>query len=296
MIVNRHGSSIEVLCPAKLNLYLEVTGKRPDGYHDIETVMQTVSLYDRLVLEPHDSPGQTVLECDDCTIPCGGENTVQRAADEMRRATGIKAGVRMRLAKRIPAGAGLAGGSSDAAGAIAGLNLLWEAGLSHQRLARIGAAVGSDVPFFFTAGAALCRGRGEIVTSLTASRPLAFVIAWPEFELSTRDVYKTLAFDLTNRSWNGRIRNLIQLLDHAEPRLLSACFFNRLERTATVLRPELVQVRKAMIEAGLLGVTMTGSGSAFFGLCQRKEVAQEKAERLAASGAGRVFACVSTVR
>jgi len=293
MIVTRNGSSINVRCPAKLNLYLEVTGKRADGYHDIETVMQTVSLYDGLVIEPCEPPGAILVECDDAAVPSGPENIVHRAAAEMRRATGRTEGVRMRLSKQIPAGAGLAGGSSDAAGAIAGLNLLWDARLSSERLARIGAAVGSDVPFFFTAGAAVCRGRGEIVEPLPPHRPQWFVIVWPEFELSTRSIYETLSLDLTNRPENDTIRDLIRLLDRTEPSQLGACFFNRLEKTATAVRSELVRIRQAMVEAGLKGVTMTGSGSAFFGLCERKEVAEKRSARLADSGL-RAFACSST--
>lgn len=297
MLIRNEESIIEILCPAKINLYLDVKEKRDDGYHEIETVMQAVSIYDRLVIEA--APSGEQLTCSDPTIPCGAENTVQRAVAEMRRATGDGGGVKIHLEKNIPAGAGLAGGSSDAAGVIAGLNILWRAGLSEERLMEIGAAVGSDVPFFFVSGAAICRGRGEKVTRLPARVVLNFVVLWPGFEISTKNVYNCLALRLTDRAENGRIFTLAQELARAEPEpgaaagAIAPLLFNRLEVPATAGCARLEDVKRLMVEEGILGVTMTGSGSAFFGLCERKEVAQQKIDSLAASGIGRVFACES---
>jgi len=290
-------SFVEILCPAKLNLYLEVKGRRSDGYHEIESVMQTVSIYDRLLIEP--AASGTHLSCNDPAIPEGDANTVCRAVEEMRRATGIDAGVNIRLEKNVPAGAGLAGGSSDAAGTIAGLNVLWETGLSQPRLTEIGAAVGSDVPFFFWAGTALCRGRGEKVTPLSMPGALHLVIVWPGYEISTGEIYRRLdVLGLTDRGENDTIDKFTQQLGSVGPTRpgvqIAQHFFNRLEEPALRLHGELGEVKRLMAEEGLLGVTMTGSGSAFFGLCERKEAARQIKQKLAASGIGLVFACEST--
>jgi 4-diphosphocytidyl-2-C-methyl-D-erythritol kinase len=297
MLIRNEESIIEIWCPAKLNLYLEVKGKRPDGYHEIETVMQTVSIYDRLVIRR--APSGEQLTCSDPAILCGAENTVMRAAAEMRAATGARDGVKIHLEKNIPPGAGLAGGSSDAAGMIAGLNILWQAGLSEERLAEIGAAIGSDVPFFFASGTALCKGRGEIVARLPAGRPLSFVVLWPGFEISTRDVYSLLSLRLTDQAVNGRIFALVQQLARAEPEpgtvagAIAPLLFNRLEEPAIAAYAKLQNVKRLMAGEGILGPTMTGSGSAFFGLCERKEAAQKITDSLATSGHGSVFACES---
>jgi len=196
MIITSRESIIDVLCPAKVNLYLEVKGKRPDGYHELDTLMQTVSIYDRLVLEPSD--GGTEIRCSDPGIPCGPENTVWRAADEMRLATGCRAGVRVFIEKRIPAGGGLGGGSSDAAGMIAGLNLLWKLGLPPARMLEIGGRVGSDVAFFLVGATAVCRGRGEMVTAAEGPQaPLHLVVVYPGFPVSTKEIFGCLKLDLT---------------------------------------------------------------------------------------------------
>ena len=295
MIITRKGSLIEILCPAKLNLYLEIRGKRADGYHEIETIMQTISVYDRLVIEP--AASGTEIRCSDPEIPCGNENTVWKAVDQVRRATGAAGGVKIFVEKAIPAGGGLAGGSSDAAGAIAGLNELWQLGLSKSSMEEIGAAAGSDVPFFFTAGAAICRGRGEKVTPLAVNqRPLQFVVVFPGFGISTKEIYQRLKLDLTEQQDTGRIFELAKCLASGQAADLGREFFNRLEQTALEARPDLDKVKRSMVREGLLGVTMSGSGSSFFGLCERKEVHSEKKHELSASGVGIVFACESTSR
>jgi len=290
MLLNRRGSLVEILCPAKLNLFLEVKGKRADGYHEIESVMQTVSVYDTLSIEPAACGVQ--IACSDASVPCDERNTVHRAVREVRSASGIDRGVSIRIEKRIPAGAGMAGGSSDAAGAIAGLNELWQLNLPKQKLEEIGAAVGSDVPFFFTAGTAVCRGRGELVMPIEAVCPLTFVVAWPGFGISTKEVYQRLEFDLTVREGSVSISTLVEALVRNDVQSVSLAFYNRLEHVALAMRPELENLRRIMAESGLLGTTMTGSGSAYFGLCERKEVVALR-ERLAKFGIGTVFACES---
>src|SRR3954469_7342886 len=162
MNVRDPADGVEVLAPAKLNLFLEVLGRRPDGYHEVETLMVAVDLFDRLTFRESPS-GEITLRCDDPGLPTGSENLAVRAAERLRDESGRRLGAHIDLHKSIPAGAGLAGGSSDAAAALAGLDRLWDLKTRPDRLATLASGLGSDVPFFLKAGAAICRGRGERV-------------------------------------------------------------------------------------------------------------------------------------
>jgi 4-diphosphocytidyl-2-C-methyl-D-erythritol kinase len=153
MLISHYADSVVVWAPAKVNLYLEVLGKRADGYHEVETLMVAINLYDTLVFR-EDTSGQFTLRCNRQELSTGPENLVTRAAEMLRRHTGCRRGARVRLAKRIPLAAGLAGGSTDAAAALAGLNRLWELGLPDEALAELAAQLGSDVAFFFHTPAA----------------------------------------------------------------------------------------------------------------------------------------------
>src|SRR5262249_44342876 len=153
MLTERHGDTVVIQAPAKVNLFLEVLGKRADGYHEIATLMVAVGLYD--TLEFTDEPaGRVLLACDHAELSTGSDNLVCRAAALLRHRTGCARGAAIRLVKRIPLAAGLAGGSSDAAAALAGLNMLWQLGLNRRELASLGAELGSDVAFFFSPPAA----------------------------------------------------------------------------------------------------------------------------------------------
>ncbi len=172
---------------AKTNLRLDVLRKRPDGFHEIDTVFQTIDLTDRL--EVSDSPEAILLECSDPSIPSGSENLAVRAAEALRSRYGVSRGARMRLEKNIPAGGGLGGGSSDAAIALLLLSRLWELPADPAALAAIGAELGSDVPFFFAGGTARGRGRGEIVEPLPDAPERALVLVIPPFSISTAEIY-----------------------------------------------------------------------------------------------------------
>src|SRR5262245_47408599 len=165
MLIHRSGDAVLVRAPAKVNLFLEVLGKRADGYHDLESLMVAVSLYDSLEFRPAPN-GNVRLWCNQPTLSSGPDNLVCRAADLLTRHVGYEGGASIHLWKRIPLTAGLAGGSTDAAATLVGLNRLWGLGLKWTDLARLGAELGSDVPFFFSTPAAWCEGRGEIVTPL----------------------------------------------------------------------------------------------------------------------------------
>ena len=188
MLIERRGDAVVAWAPAKVNLFLEVLARRPDGYHEIATLMVAVSLYDTLEFAP--APDDTLeLTCDNDELSVGPDNLILRAALLLRHHSGTQRGARIRLSKRIPMAAGLAGGSTDAAAALAGLNVLWGLDQPANELASLGGQIGSDVPFFFRTPAAWCTGRGEKVQALELLRPLWFVLACPGVGLSTAEVY-----------------------------------------------------------------------------------------------------------
>jgi 4-diphosphocytidyl-2-C-methyl-D-erythritol kinase len=280
MIVRAIAGGVEVLAPAKLNLFLEVLARRPDGYHEIESLMVTVDLYDTLTVTELDS-GAIVLECDDASLPTGRD----------KAATGCTRGTRISLTKVIPAQAGLAGGSSDAAATLAALDRIWDLGMPANRLDAVAGEIGSDVAFFLHAPAAICRGRGEHVETVTVRQPLHFVLVAPTIGLSTADVYRNLRPPETPR----RIGSVCGALAHGGTAALGRSLFNRLQPAAEALRPDLVRVRDALanLDPPLEGSLMSGSGSAYFGLCRDSAAAQKAAEVLQPLGLGwvRVVTC-----
>ncbi|HEU4437288.1 MAG TPA: 4-(cytidine 5'-diphospho)-2-C-methyl-D-erythritol kinase, partial [candidate division Zixibacteria bacterium] len=183
-----------LLAPAKINLYLKVLYKRPDNYHEIDTVMQAVSLFDRLTFYPHSkirvqTKGHPIPEKD---------NLVTKALLLLREYTGIKKGIRVVIDKKIPVAAGLGGGSSDAAAALLGACRLWQLPLSISELSHLGAQIGSDVPFFFTSGQAHARGRGEQLTKITLRTDYWIALACPHLSVSTPWAYQALNLRLTS--------------------------------------------------------------------------------------------------
>ena len=262
-------ASILVRCPAKLNLFLEVVRRREDGYHEIDTVMQAISLFDDLEIQASDD-GELHLACSDPTLPSDAGNLVMRAALALREATGCALGASMRLTKRIPSEAGLAGGSSDAAGALVGLNEAWGTALGAEELAELAAAVGSDVAFFLTGGAARCTGRGEQVEALGTTPTTHYVLVCPQVKVSTARAYGKLRFPLTpvDQVATMTVRSLVD----GDIEGLGSSLFNRLEEPAFALYPELREAKRRLEATGLFaGVAMSGSGSALFGLCRPEE-------------------------
>lgn len=234
--------------PAKLNLFLEVMGRRPDGYHELRTVMVPVSLCDRL--EFRRKRAGTRVRFDP---PLPGPTTVERAVALVRRRTGFRGGVTVHVHKRIPLGAGLGGGSADGAATLVGLNRLLGLRLGPSDLMELAADIGSDVPFFLAGGPALCAGRGERVTPLKIDWPGRFWLAMPAFSISTAGIYKRLGPDL--RGPRRRVEGFLGDLARRRWRP-----FNRLEAPAFRERPEL----RGLLRALGPGARMTGSGAACF--------------------------------
>ncbi len=256
-------------CPAKLNLFLEVFGRRPDGYHELATVMVPIDLSDTLEIR---EARRFALEVVGADLP--GPNTVEKAWRAVARRRRIPA-VRARLVKRIPAGSGMGGGSSDAAATIEALDAIFDLGLDRAEAA---AEVGSDVPFFLSRGPALCTGRGEAVAPLARAPALHAVVLWPGFPLSTARVYGRVRQFLTRRPRN--VIDFLNNMDRGSPDGLGRALFNRLEPAAFDLRPELVRHFRTLRGLGFLGTRMTGSGSALYGLCASRREAARLAARV----------------
>lgn len=263
MWIRRRGADVQVWAPAKVNLFLEVLGRRPDGYHELATLMITVGLFDTLELREAVA-GDVSLSCDTPGLSTGPDNLVVRAAALLRSRYEVRQGVAMHLHKRIPMQAGLAGGSSDAAATLAGLNALWRLGLDAGTLARLGADLGSDVSFFFHGPAAWCTGRGEIIEPLTVGRPLDLVLVCPTQGLSTAAVFRALTLPDTAVD-GGPVREALRTGDSAA---LGRLLFNRLEGPAEALCPAVRRVRESLEAKTALGARMSGSGSTVFGLAR----------------------------
>src|ERR1700732_4595994 len=174
---------MQVLAPAKINLSLRVLGKRPDGFHEIETLIAPISLYDKIEVEKQSR--WVDFSCDDPTLSTGDDNLVVRAANLFLEHAKIKSGVSIKLEKKIPHGAGLGGGSSDAAATLRALNELFETKLPREELAQLGSTIGSDVPFFFFESAAICKGRGEIVEPTKLKKKLSILLLKPAFGVAS---------------------------------------------------------------------------------------------------------------
>ncbi|MEO1995483.1 MAG: 4-(cytidine 5'-diphospho)-2-C-methyl-D-erythritol kinase, partial [Planctomycetaceae bacterium] len=261
--------SLLVHAPGKLNLHLEILGKRSDGFHELETLMVSLDLYDSLEFQD-DASGQIRLFTRDVGQRCGASdpdqqlphddaNLVVRAAHVLRAYTGVDRGVRMRLFKRIPVAAGLGGGSSDAAATLVALNRLWKLDLSLVELRRLAAQLGSDIPFFIgTHSAAVCRGRGESIEPLRGPGNWPFVVVRPVGGLSTAEVFSRFRTGARPRSLDG----LVNSLAVGRKRAAARHFYNALQGPARQLHPGVDALRSAFSEQPVLGHMMTGSGSA----------------------------------
>jgi 4-diphosphocytidyl-2-C-methyl-D-erythritol kinase len=275
MLSERHDDAVVVWAPAKVNLYLEVLAKRADGYHDIETLMVAVSLYDTLEFKEETDP-EICFDCDHPELTRGADNLVVRAAELLRQASGCQRGARIRLAKRIPLAAGLAGGSTDAAATLAGLNNLWQLGLGQEQLAHLGAQLGSDVAFFFATPAAWCTGRGEQVAPVALGGPLWFVLVCPYFGLSTAEVYRSLT--LPDQPQTGA--PILQAAREGNVEEIGRRLHNRLQPVALELCPALRLVEARLATLRPAGSAMSGSGSSFFALCRDFREARRIAQGL----------------
>jgi 4-diphosphocytidyl-2-C-methyl-D-erythritol kinase len=260
-------SKIYEKAPAKINLVLDVLRKREDGFHEVEMIMTMVDLADRLEMEelPRD---QIVLSSQAGFIPLDEKNLAFQAARLIKERYGVKRGVYIHLDKQIPVAAGLAGGSSDAAATLRGLNRLWNLELPAAELEELGAELGSDVPFCIRGGTALARGRGEKLESLSPPPQCWVILAKPPINVSTADVYGK--FRVNELKEHPSIPNMLSALSRQSFPDMCAELGNVLENVTLNRYPEVKQIKDCMIKAGADGVLMSGSGPTVFGLVSKE--------------------------
>ncbi len=260
--------------PAKINLGLKVLRKRADGYHDIQSILQKVSLYDTLLLKLDDRQGIRITT-DTPAVPTDAGNLAFLAADSFLKQQKIAAGLSIHIKKRIPVGAGLGGGSTDAAATLAGLNKLLNCNLQDIELHRLAIKLGADVPFFiYHAPTALAEGIGEQLTPVTIDAPLWFLLIFPGFSISTKWAYENYRL-LTNSCEKISIsRHLTGVND------VIGVLHNDLERVVTQRYPEILKIKHTLIQAGARGSLMSGSGSAVFGIFDDAQHARDTLKRL----------------
>lgn len=306
-----------MLAPAKINLHLEILQKRSDGYHEIETIMHAVSLYDSIQVGKCDD-GEVTLELQlpaeranesgvshfDCSatdpawlVPSDSTNLVVRGLKKLQELLAVKEGVHVRLTKAIPAAAGLGGGSSDTAAALTAASLVWLGRFDRSAVETVASQIGSDLSFFLgssvssESGLALCRGRGEQVIPLRLQRPLHGVIAHPPVGCSTADVYRKCRVPELPETPEKLIRVLAEGKFDELPRLVC----NRLEEAASQVTPWIERLRDCMDESSAWIHQLSGSGSARFALCRDEEEAIRLAHRLKTFGIPRVYVWQSSI-
>jgi 4-diphosphocytidyl-2-C-methyl-D-erythritol kinase len=265
-------NSLSVRAPAKINWFLQVLQKRKDGYHDIVSLMQCVSLYDELIFDHADSI--TVESNLDIPVP---DNLVYKAASILKEFTSYSKGARIILRKQIPVSAGLGGGSSDAAYTLSGLNTLWGIGLQHEELCSIGARIGSDVPFFFHAPAAFVEGKGDRVNSLKMDSSYRLLLVKPNVHVSTAWAYR--AFDqlpghaLTKKPFD--IKLFCRTLQKQDFLSLAHMLSNDLEEAVMREYPAVSEIKHNLVKMGAEAVFMSGSGPTVFGVFRSREKAEK---------------------
>ncbi len=264
---------------AKINLGLKVLGRRADGYHDILSIFQTIDLHDRLIFEPA-ARGATEILCDDPGIPAGRENLVFQAVEALREATGTENGIRVVLEKRIPVGAGLGGGSSDAAAVLRVLDGMWALRLSGARLEALAGDLGSDVPFFLRRGTAVVTGRGECLRYIPWQADFHYVLVHPGFQVSSGWAYRNLKIALTEAS--GYISFLDSIEENGElcADVLFTCLENDFLPLLKTTYPEVDPILSALEASGASACSLSGSGSTLYGVFGEGRQAAEAATGL----------------
>ena len=297
MQIHRSAVDVVIQTPAKLNLFFEVLARRDDGYHEIETLICPINLFDTVHFRAEANARidfHCVLTRDFGeetnaglgAIPEGCDNLAVRAVELLRKRAGIGTGAFLRLVKRIPAASGLGGGSSDAAAALVAAHRGWKLDWPPVELARLAAELGSDVPFFLAGGAAVCRGRGERIERLPSLVDMHFVVVRPPEGLSTPAVYGLCRPAETAKS----SAPIIAAFEKGNVGEAGRLLFNRLEPAASRLSSWIARLQRLFQQSDCLGHGMSGSGSAYFGLCRHAFHARRMARHLESRGVGRVFA------
>ncbi len=259
---------------AKVNLGLDVLGKRPDGYHEVRMVMQTVRLYDRIIMERNDS-GRITLETNLPYLPTNEKNLVYRAIDTIRREYAVPDGVHAVITKHIPVAAGMAGGSSDAAAALVGMNQMFRLHITQNKLLEYGAALGADIPYCIMRGTALSEGIGEILSPLPPIPNCWFLIVKPNFSMSTRFVYEHLTLDAS--TVHPDIEGMVRAVGDGDLTGITDRMGNVLEQVTREHFPAIKEIKDILKENGALNALMSGSGPTVYGIYTSREKAKRAA-------------------
>ena len=260
--------SIKLKSRAKINLSIDVLGKREDGYHLVEMIMQTIDLYDLIEINERQDNNILIKSTSD-DIPLDSDNLVYKAADLIRQTFNIEKGLDIYIQKNIPVAAGMAGGSSNAAAVLVGLNKLWNLNLSEEKLEEIGLKLGADVPFCIKGGAVLAEGIGEKLTPIKGlNEDVSILICKPDLFVSTKEVYECLDSKQIDKRPDNQF--LIQCLKNNETKKLAENMFNVLEEVTVDKHPVIQQIKDIMMKNKALGAMMSGSGPTVFGLYENK--------------------------
>ncbi|MBF0385588.1 MAG: 4-(cytidine 5'-diphospho)-2-C-methyl-D-erythritol kinase [Candidatus Omnitrophica bacterium] len=270
--------SIVLHSPAKLNLFLKIINKRPDNYHNIETVFERISLFDEIAFREINEDKIRII-CNHRDVPTGPKNLIYKAVTLIRRDFCISQGVEVTVKKQIPVAAGLAGGSSNAATTLLGINKLWKLGLSREELVKYAKVLGSDVAFFLhDTSWALGTERGDKITPLKIKSKLSHILVVPRIKVYSKDIYGAINLGLTKRSHNATI--LIQYLKHSCGQDIDKYIRNDLEQTIIGLNPALQGLKQRLKLLGIKGVMISGSGPAVFGITDNERHAESIKDRL----------------
>jgi 4-diphosphocytidyl-2-C-methyl-D-erythritol kinase len=275
--------SIIIKAPAKINIRLKVTGKRPDGYHELVSIMAPVEIFDVLNLTVSAS-GRIEIACEGRDIPADESNLAYRAARDFMSRAGIGDGVSISLYKNIPVAAGLGGGSSDAAAVLLGLNEMYSYPLSEEILQGLALKLGADVPFFLKAVPALATGIGEILEPIPNWPEAWYVIIMPPIQVSTAWVYGNFKLELTSGEYDYIVKTLKN-----DTFTISRLLENDLEKVTTVSFPIINTLKKLLVDAGAEGAIMSGSGPSVFGVFATRKKAETARDIMASLNVGDVF-------
>ncbi len=276
---------IEINAYAKINLMLDIIGRRNNGYHDLFMVMQSISLHDTLIVENNDL-NKIVITCNDASIPLNEKNIVHKVATEFFKFTKIKNGVNINIKKQIPHAAGMAGGSADGAAVIIALNKIFNTNLSINELCEIGGKVGADIPFCIQGGTMLVQGIGDVLNKMNDMPDCFILVVKPPVDVNTAEAYKQ--YDLFSKRYTPKKFEMMQAVQKGNLKDICSNMSNTFEQFIEV--PQRVEIKKIMRENGAIGSCMSGSGPTVFGIFEDKKTAEKCAEKLNSLGKD-IFVC-----
>ena len=264
-------NSITIKTRAKINLSLDVLFRRKDGYHEVEMIMQSIDLYDEMKFNL--TKGEILIHCDNNQLPTDQTNIIYKVAQLLKETYHVEKGIEITLHKHIPIAAGLAGGSTNAAGTLKALNQLWELNLPLKTLMQLGGQIGADIPFCLLGGTVLATGIGEILQPLPSLPYTWLILVKPSFSISTYWAYQNI--DVNKKIHHPNTKKIVESIVQENIEKAIPYFKNVLEEVTIKRYPEIKGIKDTMLNLGAIGALMSGSGPTVFGICKSKEQAQE---------------------